>query len=69
MYFDGCFDGHGDAPVQCSAHFLMKEVYGHTGSHWMPRLGKNLHCIAPVAAMIIDSRKKVLWCCGNNFQS
>jgi hypothetical protein len=39
-YFSGCFDGHGDAPVDNRAHRLMKEVQGFTRCHWTPPLGK-----------------------------
>jgi hypothetical protein len=38
-YFAGCFDGHGDAPVDYRVHCLMEEVQGFTRSHCMPPLG------------------------------
>jgi hypothetical protein len=46
------FDHHGDASVQSGAHLPMKHIKGFTRSHWMLPLGKCLHCIAPVAAMV-----------------
>jgi hypothetical protein len=50
----GNFDGHVDAAVQCRMHRPMEHIPGFTRSHWMPPLGKCLHCIAPAAAKVIN---------------
>jgi hypothetical protein len=48
----GDFDHYADAVVRCGAHCPIKHILGFTRSHWMPPLGKCLHHIAPVAAMV-----------------
>jgi hypothetical protein len=48
----GDFDHHADAVLQCRAHRPMEHILGFTRSHWMPTLGKCLHCIAQLAAMV-----------------
>jgi hypothetical protein len=50
----GNFDRHVDAPVQCGPHCPMEHILGFTRSHWMPPLGKCLHCIVPAAAKVIN---------------
>ena len=50
----GRFDGHADAPVQYSVHRPMEHFQGFMRSHWTPPLGKNLPCIAPADAMVIN---------------
>jgi hypothetical protein len=40
-YFDGRFDGHGNALVRNRVHCLMEEVQGFTRSHWTPPSGKH----------------------------
>ncbi len=54
MTIAGNFDGHADTAVQCRAHCPMERINGFMQSHWMPPLGKCLHCIAPAAAMFDD---------------
>jgi len=48
----GNFDCHAYVAVRCGAHRPMKHIPGFTRSHWMPPLGKCLHCIAVAAAMV-----------------
>ena len=50
----GDFDCHADVAIRCGAHCPMEHIRGFTQSHWMPPLVKCLHCIALVAAMVID---------------
>jgi hypothetical protein len=63
--FAGCFDGHGNAMVQWSAHQPIEQVHGFTQSHWIPLSDKYSHRIAPADAMIISFGIKnwvmVLW--------
>jgi hypothetical protein len=40
-HFNGCFDSHGNAPVQYHAYRPMEELQGFTRSHWMPPSTKN----------------------------
>jgi hypothetical protein len=37
---EGCFDGHGDAPVRNRAHCPMEEIQSFNRSHWMLPSGK-----------------------------
>ncbi len=48
----GNFVCYADAAVQRRAHRPMEHVQGFIRSHWMPPLGKCLHRIAPVVAMV-----------------
>ena len=50
----GRFDCNGNVPVQCGAHCPIEEGQGFPRSHWMPPLGKGLHCIALAAALAIN---------------
>jgi hypothetical protein len=50
----GNFHGHADAAVQYGTHRPMEHIPGFPRSHWMPPLGKCLHCIAPAAAKVIN---------------
>jgi hypothetical protein len=38
--------------------FLMAQVHGYTGNHWMPPSGKDAHCIALAAGMVINFGSK-----------
>jgi hypothetical protein len=52
--FSGCFNGHSNPPVQFDAHLLMEDILGYITSHWMPLMGKCLHCIPLAATKIIN---------------
>ena len=70
--FAGHFDGHDDAPVRCQAQcpIPILHVNGYPKCHWMPPMGKNLPCINPADAMVIDfGKQNKLWCCEITFQS
>ena len=48
----GDFDCHADAAVRCGAHRPMEHIPGFPRSHWMPSLGKCLHCITVLATIV-----------------
>jgi hypothetical protein len=45
--FDGHFNDHADALVQCGADRLIEHNLGFTQSPWTLPSGNYLHCIAP----------------------
>jgi hypothetical protein len=50
----GNFNHHVDATLQCGAHHPMEHIQDFTRSHWIPPLGKCLHPIALLVAMVDD---------------
>jgi hypothetical protein len=50
----GNFDGHTDVVVQWGLHHPIAHIQGFTQSHWMLISSKCPHCIAPVAAKVIN---------------
>jgi hypothetical protein len=43
---------------RCDEGRPMEHILGFTRSHWMPPLGKCLHCIAAAATMVYDFGSK-----------